>query len=188
MKGTRRVRIKKNIPNLITTLRIAGALSIPFLPTLKPLFFTVYALTGVTDIFDGFLARKMGIASEFGARLDSIADLLFYTLTIVKLLPVLWEKLPRVIWFFVGLVLAVRLFSYLVAAIKFRRFASHHTWLNKITGAFVFAIPFFLVTPAASPFCFSACFIGLLSSFEELYIHLSSSSYNEKVKSAFVKQ
>ena len=39
----------------------------------------IYTFAGLTDVLDGWLARKTGRASEFGARLDSVADLLFYS-------------------------------------------------------------------------------------------------------------
>ena len=178
---------KKNIPNIITSLRIIGALCIPFLTPLSILFFVVYTLTGVTDIFDGFIARKMNIASEFGARLDSIADLLFYTLTLTKLLPVLWKTLPRFIWFIVAVILILRTISYIIAAVKFHRFASHHTWANKVTGAFVFAIPYFLVTKAAVVFCLAVCVVGIYSTIEDLAIHIFSDAYNENTKSIFTR-
>lgn len=179
--------VKKNIPNLITSIRIIGALCIPFLQPLKKVFFTIYILTGITDILDGFVARKYGLTSAFGAKLDSIADLLFYTLTLAKLLPVLWKALPRFIWIIVGIILVLRIISYIVAAVKFHRFASHHTWFNKVTGAFVFAIPFFLLTPAAVGFCFAVCVIGMATTLTELYFHITSANY-ETVKKSTVNK
>ena len=180
--------MKKYIPNTITAIRIIGALLIPFLTPLGKLFFAVYTFTGITDIFDGFIARKLKVASRFGAILDSVADLLFYTLTLIKLLPVLIEKLPGFIWIIVALIFIIRTISYIIAAVRFHRFASHHTYFNKITGAFVFAIPYFLVTPYATVFCFTVCIIGVLSTLEDLLMHIFMSEYKENAKSIFIKQ
>ncbi len=174
---------KKNIPNFITLLRFMGTIAIIFLTPLKPIYFAVYTVTGITDLFDGFIARKMKASSTFGARLDSIADLCFYSVSIIKLLPTLWKTLPRFIWIVVAAILILRALSYIIAAIKFRRFAAHHTWLNKITGAFVFALPYFLITPIAIIYCFVVCGIGILSTAEDLYIHICTSEYNENIKS-----
>ena len=176
---------KKNIPNLITSLRFIGTLLILFLSPLKPVYFAVYTATGITDLFDGLIARKIGATSSFGARLDSIADLCFYTVSMIKLLPILWKTLPRFIWIIVAAILILRTLSYIIAAIKFRRFAAHHTWLNKITGAFVFAVPYFLVTPIAVIYCFVVCGVGVLSTAEDLYIHICTSQYDEDIKSVF---
>ena len=59
--------------NAITLLRISGTAVLLFLRPFSPAFFVVYTLTGVTDVLDGFVARKTGTASDFGAKLDSAA-------------------------------------------------------------------------------------------------------------------
>lgn len=84
--------------NCITGLRMLGTLVLLGLVPLSPAFYGVYALTGVTDALDGWVARKTGTASPLGARLDSCADLLFYAVMIGKLFPVLYEVLPQAIW------------------------------------------------------------------------------------------
>ena len=63
---------------------------------------TIYTITGVTDVLDGAIARKYGTTSEKGAKLDSIADLLFYTLILIRIFPVMWVTLPKKIWIMVG--------------------------------------------------------------------------------------
>jgi len=66
----------KHLPNLLTAARLALA---PYLfllmfrhqySTIIPLFI----LIGVTDVVDGFLARRYGASSRLGAYLDPIAD------------------------------------------------------------------------------------------------------------------
>lgn len=176
--------MRKNIPNIITLLRFLGTLCILFLTPLKLPYFAVYTATGITDLLDGLLARKLNSESALGARLDSIADLFFYTVSLVKLLPALIKILPWYIWIVVAGILVLRILSYIIAAAKFHRFAAHHTWLNKITGLFVFAVPYFLITPIAVLFCLLVCLIGVLSTVEDLYIHITSSEYDENIKSA----
>ena len=172
--------VKNNIPNFITSLRIIGTICILFLTPLETPFFIVYTFTGVTDALDGFISRLTHTTSEFGAKLDSIADLIFYTVSLIKLFPVLWDKLPGYIWIAVGVTLVLRIISYTVSAVKFHRFASLHTMLNKITGVMVFAIPYFIVTPFATAFCIMVCISAFLSTAEELYIHISSSVYKPR--------
>lgn len=176
---------KKNIPNFITSLRILGTLFIIFLDPLKVPFFIAYTATGATDVLDGLIARVTNSTSSFGARLDSVADLLFYSVSLVKLLPELWRILPRFIWIIVGVILLLRIVSYIISAVRFHRFASHHTILNKITGVSVFAIPYFLLTSFPTAYCFAVCAIGFLSTVEDLYIHIFSRNYDENIKTAF---
>lgn len=135
-----------NTADAVTFLRIVGTLLLAFLRPLSRGFFRVYALTGLTDVLDGWIARKTKTASDFGARLDSIADLLLYAVMLLRVFPVLWNTLPMDIWYAVAVILILRLSAYGIAAVKYRQFASLHTYLNKVTGGAVFLIPFLLVT------------------------------------------
>lgn len=167
----------KNIPNCITALRIAAAACLLFLGPLSPEFFAVYTLAGLSDVLDGWLARRLNASSPFGARLDSVADLSFYAVMLLRIFPVMRVVLPREIWLCVGTIILVRLCSYAVAALRFRRFASLHTVFNKLTGAAVFFIPYVIRTPAAAPFCWGACALGGLSSLHELLVHIRAREY-----------
>ena len=174
---------KSMIANCITVLRIVGTIILLFLTPFSIPFYITYSLTGVTDVLDGFVARKFGIASETGAKLDSAADILFYGVTLTKLLRYLLDELPKQIWWVVCAVLIIRLCAYFTAAVKYRKFASLHTYLNKVTGLSVFLIPYFLKAPFAVTYCYAVCVIGGISSLEELFIHLTAGSYNSKKKS-----
>ena len=173
--------------DILTLLRMVGT---ALLAALKPLsggFFFLYALTGVTDVLDGWIARKTNTESDFGARLDSAADLLFYAVMLLRVFPALWQALPGSIWYAVAFIVLVRLAAYLTAAVKYRRFASLHTYLNKFTGFAVFLIPFWLLTDYAPAFCWSASAVAMVSSLEELVLHLQSQVYNPNTKSFFYK-
>lgn len=154
---TSRSLIVRQIPNCITALRIAATAALLFLQPMTQFFFIIYTLAGATDALDGWLARKLHVCSDFGSKLDSAADLMFYAMMIIRIFPVLWETLPRAIWFGVGAVVLLRLISYIVAAVKLRRFASTHSILNKLTGAAVFALPYIIRTAVATPYCWSLC-------------------------------
>ncbi len=163
----------KNIPNYITVMRMIGTVALLFTKPLSVLFFTVYALTGITDVLDGFIARKLKITSEIGAKLDSMADLIFYAVMFIMIMPFLWEVLPPVMWCAVSLVLIFRLSAYITAAIKFKRFAATHSLLNKITGALVFIIPFVILFDFFVPVCWVICFVSGIASLSELIKYLS---------------
>lgn len=167
---------KMNIANVITLFRIAGTVLLVILHPLSAGFFTIYTLTGLTDVLDGWIARKMNTVSDFGARLDSIADLLFYGAMLFRLFPVLWGTLPRDIWYAVAVIVIVRISSYLIAAVKYRQFASLHTYLNKLTGLMVFLIPFMLATVYATVYCRLTCVVAIVAALEELVIHLHRKS------------
>lgn len=178
---------KWNGADTLTALRLAVA-PLLLLP-LKPLWFlTLYTLAGVTDVLDGWLARKTGQTSDFGAKLDSIADLLFYTAALIRLLPVLWQRLPGEIWYAVGGILLVRLAAYAVAAVRYHRFASLHTYLNKLTGGAVFFLPYALTVSTGVGYGWMVCALAFAASVEELAIHLSREGYHGDTKSIFGKE
>ncbi len=171
------------IPNILTSLRIFGAASLYFITPFTDIFFVVYTLCGISDVLDGVIARAFHIESEFGSKLDSAADLLFYLAMIIRIFPTLWEHLPKMIWLFVLLILLIRAAAYITAAVKYHRFASLHTYLNKLTGLCVFLIPYFIMSDIGRSYCFIACFVGMVASAEELIIHLIRKEYRPGVMS-----
>lgn len=174
--------------NGLTLSRIVGTIWLLFLETLSPLFLVIYTLTGLTDAFDGWVARKTGTASDFGARLDSVADLLFYFTMLAKFVPVLWVTIPRAIWFAAAAILLIRIGAYITAAVKYHRFASQHTYLNKATGAAAFLVPYMLLFPFGGEYCWVVCALAFVASVEELIIHIMSKNYNADRKSIFQRK
>jgi CDP-diacylglycerol--glycerol-3-phosphate 3-phosphatidyltransferase len=134
---------------------------------------------------DGFIARKTGNTSEFGARLDSVADILFYTVLLVRLLPEMIKILPFWIWIFVAVILVIRIASYVVAYVKYRRFASLHTYMNKLTGTSIFVFPFSMAFPIATAVAIVVCCIAVWASTAELLMHVLHGGYVEGSKSIF---
>ena len=72
------------IPNQLTALRILlvpvfVALLLQANPWLKLLGVVVFVVASLTDIYDGYHARKYGVESRLGAFLDPLADKLLIT-------------------------------------------------------------------------------------------------------------
>lgn len=177
---------KSAIPNIITSIRIIGAVALLFLPAFKTVFYIVFTLCGLTDALDGYLARRLSAESELGSKLDSIADLLFYGVMVVKLLPVMIQKLPLTVWLMIGAVFALRLVIYIFAAVKFHKFASLHTYLTKMSSALVFLAPYFAPTGYFVIYCGVWSVLGMLAAAEEFAIHITSNQYIPR-KSIFIK-
>lgn len=82
-----------NVPNLLTWARIVliplfiGVFYLPALPvaTQNLLAAAIFAIAALTDWFDGFLARKLGQISAFGAFLDPVADKLMVAAALIVL-------------------------------------------------------------------------------------------------------
>lgn len=125
--------------NIITACRIAGAVALIFIMPFTPAFYFVYLMCGVTDILDGFIARKFHIDGKFGERFDSIADLCFVIASAVKLIPHM--ELPVWIWCWTCLIAVIRIVNLVCAVIYLRKFCSLHTTANKISGFLLFLLP-----------------------------------------------
>jgi len=163
--------MKKYIPNLITCARLLGTLCLLLTETMSTVFFILYCFTGITDILDGWLARKLNLTSKFGAKLDSAADLTFYGVMLIKLFPTMWQALHKGIWYAVLSVIILRLISYSIVALKHHQFASLHTKMNKLSGFAVFAIPFIMLSPKPNILCWCVCIITFIATVEEFMIH-----------------
>lgn len=175
----------KYLPNIITIFRIVATFFLMFLDVFSDVFFIVYILAGFTDVLDGFIARKMNNTSECGAKLDSMADLVYYIVMAVKIFPMLLKTLSRMLWCMLGIVLVLRMLSYGMAAVKFGQFASLHTYMNKLTGMTVFLMPFMIQSPIAVIFCTISGMIAIVAVVEELIIHFHNKEYNTNVKTLF---
>jgi CDP-diacylglycerol---glycerol-3-phosphate 3-phosphatidyltransferase len=77
-----------NLPNTISALRIAAApflLLLPFLPSygMRLLAFVLFVLAGLTDYWDGVIARKRALITDLGRMLDPLADKILLVATLV---------------------------------------------------------------------------------------------------------
>ena len=107
---------------------------------------------------------------------------------IIKLLPILWQLLPGAFWALLGAVLLIRLSAYGVAARRYGRFAALHTYMNKLTGAAVFLLPYILVFSTGVVYGWIICALGCAASSEELAIHLCREKYCADIKTIFQKE
>lgn len=86
----------KYVPNILSTIRIflVPIFIIAFFMINRYVALAIFVLASITDLIDGFIARKYNAITEFGKVLDPLADKLMklsalIVLTIVDLLP-LW--------------------------------------------------------------------------------------------------
>ncbi len=88
---------------------------------------------------DGTIARKMGAASTFGAKLDTVADFLFVIASFVKLVPVI--RIPVWIWVWAAVIAMGKLVTLVWGFTQMKQMPSLHTIANKATGLCLFLLP-----------------------------------------------
>jgi len=126
----------KRIPNLLSMSRIVLCLPLLLVDAMTSPFWVLYLIAGLTDILDGFLARRWGVESKFGARLDSMADFVFVIAVGYKLFPYL--KLPTALWMMIGLIALVKTANAISSYMVKHRIEFLHTKANKLTGFLLF--------------------------------------------------
>ena len=79
------------VPNLLTLSRIFAVPILVFLlwrpsPVDYAITFVLYCIVGITDYFDGYLARAQGLTSRLGQFLDPIADKIMVAAVLIMLI------------------------------------------------------------------------------------------------------
>lgn len=149
--------------NALTICRIVLCVALLITEAFSPTFFLVYALAGLTDMLDGYVARRTNSESELGARLDSIADLVLVIVCLVKLLPAI--DVPIWLWAWVAAIALVKVANVASGLVVEKRLVMPHTIANKAAGLvvflFPFAIPLFGITAPAVIACAVASFAAI---------------------------
>ena len=130
--------------NTITFFRIAASIVLLFCPVFSPAFYAFYIAAGLSDMLDGFVARKTDSVSKLGARLDTMADFVFVVVCLIKLLPVL--HIPAWLYAWIGIIALIKVINIISGFVVQKRFVTVHSVMNKATGVLLFLLP--LTIPA----------------------------------------
>ena len=125
--------------NIITGIRIVISALLLFCPAFSPAFFLLYTTAGASDMIDGAVARKTGTASEFGSRLDTIADIVFAAVCLIKLLPVL--NVPFWLYIWIAIIAFIKLANISAGYISRKELVAVHSVINKTAGCLLFLFP-----------------------------------------------
>ena len=75
--------------NVLTGMRIICGLLILCFPAFSGWYYCFYLIGGFTDAIDGTIARKMGTASDFGSKFDTVADFIFAVAVVIRIMQAL---------------------------------------------------------------------------------------------------
>lgn len=162
------------IPNIISLCRLLIA---PYIGWLivegnEKLYIILLTLSLLSDIADGYIARKFKMETEIGAKLDAFADLLVYILAIWGIIEFKWNDISKpqyAIIFFVFL--SLYFLPKIVSLIKFKETPSLHMISSKVVGyihgAFIITLFWFGFNAFSYYFAMTA---GILTCIEQLII------------------
>ena len=127
-------------PNLVSALRIliAPLLLALALLQLEHWFLGVLLVSALTDVVDGFLARRLKMTTPLGAHLDSWGDFTIYA-TMAVCAWILWPEITRRELVYYLMILFSLLLPTLVGLVKFGKLTGYHTWAVKVAVAVTFA-------------------------------------------------
>jgi cardiolipin synthase (CMP-forming) len=170
------VLARKSVPNLLTGLRL---LMIPVLWVFAGLGKTAVvgvgmALAWLTDVLDGFLARRWDAQTAWGSRFDSIADLLMFAsglAWVVMLRPEFVQRHVVLLLLWAGLGAA----AYTIGWLRFRRIADVHLYSAKAANFLGFWFVAYLLTfddypPVAFYVVIGVCLLAALETLLALTI------------------
>jgi CDP-diacylglycerol--glycerol-3-phosphate 3-phosphatidyltransferase len=140
---------------------------------------------GISDLLDGFLARRWEVSSRFGARLDSAADFLLCGIMLYILFYSLCWPLWILIW--VGVIFLVRFTSLAINYVRFSQISFLHSYANKVTGILLFLFPLFMRIFGQDWTMIILSTVASLSAMDELLISIYSSKFDPNRKSIFHK-
>jgi CDP-diacylglycerol--glycerol-3-phosphate 3-phosphatidyltransferase len=179
----------RQLPNEITVFRILLSFTLLFLLRQPMAFVVVYALCGVSDVVDGLIARRFNFETALGAKLDSLADFIFFTISIFAFFTFIHIENPALLLGIAAFVSIIRVINFIFTRKQFRQWAVMHTVGNKATGGLLFfsipicvwlkSVPLWLLLIVG--------IVGALSATEEIVILLTTKQYAINRKSVFIK-
>ena len=159
--------MKKQIANIITGSRILCSICLLRSLVFSVAFYIMYLFCGITYMVDGTIARKTKSVSETGARLDTVADLVFVAVCFKKILPLI--QFPTWLWIWIVVIATIKIGNVVWGLICNKKLVSMHTILNKVTGFLLFLFPLTLrfIEPMYSSVI--VCSLATVSAINEVY-------------------
>ena len=182
----------KQIPNILTASRILIAIIILFIKPFSIAFYIIYGYCGISDLFDGVIARAIKNESSFGSLLDTIGDVLLTVTGSFVTFRYMYVVDNIAIWGMLAAVLSIYVFraiGAIVTLVRFKKFAMLHTIGNKIGMILLFLFPLFYellsLVSGAQIALYVICVVCVVAAIEEIVIEIITKEFNENVKSIF---
>ena len=166
--------MKRHIPFLLTTLRLLlGPVALVCALTNVPrwIYLPILILATLSDIYDGILARRFGVATPALRRYDSITDVIYY----LFILAVAWLLCKPVItqnWILIALILFSEIACIVISYARFGKYPATHSYLAKFYGlCLLAALIALLVFNSGSWAVIALAIVALITNAEIIAIH-----------------
>ncbi|MDA9014628.1 CDP-alcohol phosphatidyltransferase family protein [Porticoccaceae bacterium] len=160
-----------SIPNLLSLLRLAlvPVLVVAACLNEDQLFLLLLGICLLSDMLDGYFARKLQQVTEFGARLDSWADMATYAMMILGL-NLIWPTIFDQQFLYLVAATLSYVLPVVVALVRFSSFPSYHTWGAKLAAVLIAPAFYLLVLYDEQTFFRLVIIFHVLVAMEEIAI------------------
>lgn len=179
----------KRLPFALTLLRLLlgpAALACALANVSRWIYLPILVAGTLSDIFDGILARRLGVATPALRRFDSITDVIYY----LFILGCAWILCRSVIMQNLLLLLLILLSEAAVIFVcyaKFGKYPATHSWLAKFYGlCLLCGLVALLVFNAGGWAILALAVVALTTNGEIVAIHLLMDKPPVDVKSVFL--
>ena len=165
--------MRTQIANIITGCRIICSILLLLFPAFSVAFYIIYLFCGFSDMVDGTIARKTNSTGKFGSQLDTISDLVFVVVSMIKLLPVI--HIPRWLWIWGGVIAVIKISNIIWGYVSKKQFISLHTIMNKVTGLLLFLLPLTISFVELKYTAIVVCSVATFSAIQEGFYIITDS-------------
>lgn len=129
-------------------------------------------------MIDGTVARKTNTVSEFGSKLDTVADFIFVIVCLIKFIPTL--DIPVWLWIWIVIITSIKVINVVSGFVVQKKFVAQHTLMNKLTGLLLFILPLTVIFVDLKYSAIVVCAVATFAAIQEG--HFIRSSKEENIK------
>jgi len=178
----------KHTPFALTTLRLLlgpAAILCAISGVDRWVYLPILVVGTLSDIFDGIIARRLGVATPALRRYDSVTDIIYYVFVLAALCVV---RKPAIVqsWLPIALLVTSEAVVIAVSFTRFRKYPAAHSYLAKFYGlCMLAALVLFFVFDASAWCLIVLAVVALVANGEIVAIHLLSKAPPVDVRSIF---
>lgn len=180
--------MKRHLPFALTTLRLLlGPVALACALTNVPrcVYLPILVAGTLSDIYDGILARRFGVATPALRRYDSVTDVIYY-LFILAAAFLLCKTVITQNWPLIALIVLSEAGTILTSYFRFGKYPATHSYLAKFYGlCLLAALVAMLVLNAGSWVIVALTVVALVTNAEIIAIHLLMHTPPVDVRSIF---
>lgn len=152
--------------NILTGFRIICSVALLFVPAYSVRFYLLYIAAGISDMLDGFAARKLNTSSKFGAIFDSVADCMLVGACMFKLIPL--YDIPIWLYVLIAVIVMIKLLNIILGFAIYKTIVAEHTVMNKAVGILLFIFPLICSLIPFRSGAFVLCVLAGIAAIQEL--------------------